>query len=438
MSLPPKLRDLPISQRPHALGLDIADIEALSTGLRLDTAQHMIENVIGTYALPMGVAENFVINGREVRIPMVIEEPSVVAACGFAAKLAKLGGGFHANSTAPIMIGQIQTLDVPDPIAARANVERATAELLHWLNYENASTLSKHAQAVGIEVRDLIVSAELSQPQLIVHILYECGDAMGANLINTACEALAPKIEALTGGRVNLRILSNLSDKRMASAYCAVPCNVLTTPEFNGEDLAQRIVEASLFAENDPYRATTHNKGVMNGIDAVVIATGNDWRAVEAAAHAYASRSGQYGSMTRWRVAEKPIVNLANTGDAKNAPHLATQRVLIGEIELPMAVGIVGGATRVHPTAQVALRLMGVKSARELSEIIVCVGLAQNFAAIRALAAEGIQRGHMSLHARQVALAAGATGEQVDIIAEQMIAEKNIRLEKARLILNKS
>ncbi|MCW1968075.1 MAG: hydroxymethylglutaryl-CoA reductase, degradative [Anaerolineae bacterium] len=415
-----KLRDVAIAERASLLGLSPADQAALQHGLALDVADHMIENAIATYALPMGVADNFVINGREVRIPMVVEEPSVLAACGFAAKLARAGGGFRASSTEPIMIGQIQVLDVPDVAAASAKLEQASADLLDWLNTQNPSTISKHAKAIGLEIRHIPLPAAQSvipNPHfLVVHILYYCGDAMGANLINTACEALAPKIEALSGGRVNLRILSNLNDKRMASATCDVPVSALTTPELDGLTLARRIVEASLFAEYDPYRATTHNKGVMNGIDAVVIATGNDWRAVEAAAHAYAARNGQYASMTRWRLS-------------------ADNQFLRGEITLPMAVGVVGGATRVHPAAQVSLRLMEIRTARELAEIIVCVGLAQNLAAIRALAAEGIQRGHMSLHARQIAIAAGATGDAIDRIAEQLVTEKQVRLERAQTLM---
>jgi hydroxymethylglutaryl-CoA reductase len=242
---------------------------------------------------------------------------------------------------------------------------------------------------------------------------------MGANMINTVCEALAPRIETLTGGRVNLRILSNLADRRLARARCTIPAAALeeqdATAESRRPSIVQRIVEASLFAELDPYRAATHNKGIMNGIDAVAIATGNDWRAVEAGAHAYAARSGQYASLTRWRA--------NHAGD------------LIGEIELPLAVGMVGGATRVHPSARAALRIMNVKTARELAEVLACIGLAQNFAAIRALSSEGIQRGHMSLHARQVAMAAGASGEQIERVARQLVEERNIRIDRAREIL---
>ena len=435
----PKLRDLPAADRAAALQLPADDIAALRAGLTLKQADHMIENVIATYALPMGVATNFMINDREFpAIPMVVEESSVVAACSYAAKLTRATGGFIAGSSEPIMIGQIQVLDLPDRAKASAQIEAERDDLIDWLNTRNPSTISKHAKAVGLEIRELkqenpedtILDSEfwiLNSSFLVLHVLYDCADAMGANLINTACEALAPRIAQITGGRIGLRILSNLSDRRLAWARCVIPARALeetgdggrrteTAPSVRPPSpVISRIVEASLFAEIDPYRAATHNKGVMNGVDAVVIATGNDWRAVEAAAHAYAAREGRYSSLTRWRANEQ--------GD------------LVGEIKLPMAVGIVGGATRVHPVAQVALRMLGVQTARELAEIIACVGLAQNFAAIRALAMEGIQTGHMALHARQIAIAAGATGAQIDAIAAQLVAEKNVRLERARALV---
>lgn len=405
-----KLRDYPVDERPAVLGLEAEEISALHTGLTLEQADHMIENVIATYALPMGVAQNFVINGREIAaIPMVVEEASIVAACSFAAKLARNAGGFAAGSSAPIMIGQIQVIDVPDVDAARSRVAAATQELIDWLNVENASTRSRHARAVDVELRTL--SAPDASHWLIVHVLYDCGDAMGANLVNTACEALAPRIESLTGGRVHLRILSNLSDRRIAWARCTVHAADL------GEDGAvTRIIEAGRFAELDPYRAATHNKGVMNGIDAVAVAAGQDWRAIEAGAHAWWARSGRYTSATQWRV------------DAAGN--------LTGLLELPLAVGIVGGATRVHPAARTALRMLGVSRAHELAEIMACVGLAQNFAALRALALEGIQAGHMTLHARQIAAAAGARGPQVEAVAALLIAENNVRLERARQLVD--
>ncbi len=408
----PRLRDIPLAERAAALGLSPEAIAHLRAGLTLEQADHMIENVIGLYALPLGVAQHFVVNGRALRgVPMVIEEASVVAACSFAAKLARAGGGFQAGSSAPIMIGQIQVLDVPDLSRAQQHIAEARAALLDWLNHENPTTRSRHARAVEITARTL----EGTPPMLIVELHYDCGDAMGANLINTACEALAPRVAALTGGRVNLRILSNLSDRRLAWARCVVPTRQLAEDAHAARAAAQHIVEASLFAERDPHRAATHNKGIMNGIDAVAIATGNDWRAIEAGAHAYAARAGRYTALATWR--------LNAAGD------------LEGHIELPLAVGIVGGATRVHPVAQAALQLLEVHSARELAEIMACVGLAQNFAAIRALAMEGIQQGHMSLHARQIAIAAGATGEQIERIAAQLVAERNVRLERAKQLL---
>jgi hydroxymethylglutaryl-CoA reductase len=405
-----KLRDYPVGERSAALDLEAEEISALHSGLTLEQADHMIENVIATYALPMGVAQNFVINGREIAaIPMVVEEASIVAACSFAAKLVRAAGGFTAGASAPIMIGQIQVLDVPDVEQARTRVAAATQELIDWLNVENASTRSRHARAVDIELRTL--AAPDAAHWLIVHVLYDCGDAMGANLVNTACEALAPRIAALTGGRVHLRILSNLADRRTAWARCTIHA-----ADLGDDDAAARIVEAGLFAELDPYRAATHNKGVMNGIDAVAVATGQDWRAIEAGAHAWCARSGRYTSATQWRV------------DAAGN--------LTGFLELPLAVGIVGGATRVHPAARTALRMLGVTRAHELAEIMACVGLAQNFAAVRALALEGIQAGHMALHARQIAVAAGAHGSQIEAVAMQMVAEKNVRMERARALLN--
>lgn len=408
----PKLRHVPITKRAALLAqmaaLSDEDLEALQDGLTLEQAGHMVENVVATYALPFAIATNFIVNGREVLVPMVVEESSVVAACSLAAKLAWKDGGFTAGSDAPIMIGQVQVLDIPDMSAAQRRLLDVKDELIDWLNARNASTISRHARAIDLQLRVLMLTPD--KPMLVAHILYDCGNAMGANLVNTACESLAPRIELLTGGRVNLRILSNLSDRRRAWASCVIPAEVL------GADVAGDIVEASQFAEIDPYRAATHNKGVMNGIDAVAVATGNDWRAVEAGAHAYAASEGRYTTLSRWRINE--------SGD------------LAGEIKLPLAVGIVGGATRVHPAAQVALKVMGVKTARELAEIMACVGLAQNLAALRALATEGIQRGHMSLHARQIAVAAGATGDMIERIALQLISEGNVRMERAKQILN--
>lgn len=382
-------------------------------GLDAAHADHMIENAIGVYALPLGVATNFLINGRDYLVPMAIEEPSVVAACSYAAKLIRAGGGFQAGSDEPIMIGQLQVLDIPD---AQAAAERVLAERERLLAAANDPTSSIVRRGGG--ARDLVVRPFSGTPlgeMLIVHLHYDVRDAMGANAVNTACEQIAPLLAEISGGRVHLRILSNLTDQRKAWATCRIPAAELVTGALTGEQVARAVVEAAIFAELDPYRAATHNKGIMNGIDAVCIATGNDWRALEAGAHAYAVRNGRYTSLTRWWQAEN--------GD------------LCGELRLPLAVGTVGGATRVHPAARAALKLLGVQSARELAEVMVCVGLAQNLAAIRALATEGIQRGHMSLHARQMAIAAGATGDQVAQVVAQLLAEGNIRLERAKQIV---
>jgi hydroxymethylglutaryl-CoA reductase len=396
----------------HA-GLESDELALLrEASLGLERANQMTENVVGVYELPLGIATNFCVNGRDVLVPMVIEEPSVVAAASFAAKLVRAGGGFEAHVTEPVMIGQMQVLDLADPWAARF-------ALLH--NKERLLALADEADPViphlGGGARDLQVRVLESAigPMLVVHLLYDCRDAMGANAINTAVEKMAPLVEEISGGRVLLRILSNLADQRLARARCEIPVEELAFGDFGGRRVAQGIVEAWAFAAADPYRAATHNKGIMNGIDAVVMATGNDWRAIEAGAHVYAARSGAYTSLSTWSL---------------------VQNNLVGTLELPLAVGTVGGATRVHPAARVALKLIGAGSARELAEIIAAVGLAQNLAAIRALATEGIQRGHMSLHARQVALAAGATGPEIGRVAAQMTQTGAIRVDQAREILN--
>lgn len=383
------------------------------SGLSAEQADHMIENVVGTFALPLGIALNFVVNGREVLVPMAIEEPSVVAAASYMAKLARAGGGFTAHATEPQMIGQMQVLNVPNPHLSRLRVLEAKQELL-----ETADAVDPILKKLGGGARDLEVRV-LSHPAigefLVVHLIYDVRDAMGANAVNTACEKLAPRVEALTGGHVHLRILSNLADRRIARARCTIPLEVLAFDDFSAEEVRDGIIAAWAFADADPYRAATHNKGIMNGIDPVVIATGNDWRAVEAGAHAYAARSGRYTSLTTW---------------GKDA-----EGNLVGTIEMPMAVGIVGGATRVHPAAQAALKLMGISTARELAEIIVSVGLAQNLGALRALATEGIQRGHMALHARQVAVSAGAQGDEIEAVARRMVAEGTVRIDRAQEIL---
>ncbi|MBS1253018.1 MAG: 3-hydroxy-3-methylglutaryl-coenzyme A reductase [Anaerolineales bacterium] len=391
-------------------------IERLTTdcGLTAADADHLIENVVGVYGLPLGIATNFRVNGRDVLVPMVTEEPSVVAACSHAAKLARKAGGFSAESDPPVMIGQLQVLGVDDLAAAAEAITVAQDEIAAIVNAQSPTITALGGGFQGLELRYFPETA--AGPMLIVHLLIDVRDAMGANAVNSAAEAVAPLIEELTGGRVLLRILSNLADRRLARASCRVPADALARDDLPGDIVAQRIIEAQVMAEVDPFRAATHNKGIMNGIDAVIIATGNDWRAAEAGAHAYAARTGNYGPLTEWRQAEN--------GD------------LVGNIELPLAVGIVGGTTKAHPLAQLALDILGVETAGELAEITAAVGLAQNQGALRALATEGIQAGHMALHARQLAVTAGATGEQVDRIAEQLVAEENIRLARAREIVN--
>ncbi|GAB4401186.1 MAG: hydroxymethylglutaryl-CoA reductase, degradative [Anaerolineales bacterium] len=384
-----------------------------SGGISAEAADHMIENVIGLHSLPLGIALNFMVNGRDVLVPMTLEEPSVVAGASFMAKLARSGGGFHATTTDPLMIGQMQVINVTNLNEAKLKIYEQKSALL-----AEADSIDPILKKFGGGARDLEVRIFEDSPIggfIVVHLIYDVRDAMGANAVNTACERLAPKIEAITGGKVHLRILSNLADRRIARARCTIPVKDLAFDNFSGEQVRDGIIAAYAFAAVDPYRAATHNKGIMNGVDSVVIATGNDWRAIEAGAHAYAVKNGQYTSLSTW---------------GKDA-----EGNLVGTLEMPMAVGIVGGATKVHLAAQAAVKLMGVKTANELAEIIVSVGLAQNMAALRALATEGIQRGHMSLHARQVAIAAGASGDLVEKVAAQMVAEKIVRIDRAEEIL---
>ncbi|MCZ7551456.1 MAG: hydroxymethylglutaryl-CoA reductase, degradative [Anaerolineae bacterium UTCFX2] len=404
-----------LAELNRRVGLAADELAALSgsAGLRLEQADHMIENVAGVYALPLGIALNFKINGQDVLVPMAIEEPSVVAGASFMARLARAGGGFSASVTPPEMIAQIQILDSADlPSARLAILETKSALLAEALEIDPVLKL------LGGGPRDLevrLIDDSPIGPFLVVHLIFDVRDAMGANAVNTAAERLAPRLAQLSGGRVHLRILSNLADRRLARARCTIPLSELAFEGYSAQEVRDGIIAAWAFAAADPYRAATHNKGIMNGVDAVVIATGNDWRAVEAGAHAFAARNGRYTALSAW---------------GKDA-----QGNLVGSLEMPMAVGIVGGATRVHPAAQANLKLMGVESAARLAEIIVSVGLAQNLAALRALATEGIQRGHMGLHARQVAIAAGAQGEQIERLAEQMVAEKLVRIDRAQEIL---
>jgi len=394
--------------------IDEEDLKTLEDSLTVNEANNMIENVVGTFRLPLGIGTNFRINNKEYLIPMAIEEPSVVAAVSYAARLFRSRGGITTRTDSSIIIGQIQVLELKDIHSAKEKILANKQVLMEEANTKGGTIIDRGGGSRDIEVTTYENTP--IGPMMVIHLLYDTQDAMGANTINTAVEHIAPHVEKLSGGRVNLRILSNLADRRLAFAEGRIKPEAFERDGYTGEEVIDSIVEAAVFAEIDPYRATTHNKGIMNGIDAVIIATGNDWRAVEAGAHAYAARSGQYRSLTTWK-------KEAN-GD------------LYGSIELPMAVGIVGGATRVHPTAQLALKILGVDSAQELAGVVAAVGLAQNLAAIRALATDGIQQGHMRMHARQLAVAAGARSDQVMQIVDQMIDEKNIRLERAKEILN--
>ena len=379
-----------------------------STGsLELDLANRMIENVVGAFPIPLGIAVNFLINNRDYLIPMAIEEPSVVAAASYAAKMAREGGGFFTSSTGPVMIGQVQAVHIKDPHGARNAILAAKDEILRKANEQDPMLVSLGGGAKDLDVKVIDTN---TGPMVITELHVDCKDVMGANAVNTMAEAVAPLIERITRGRVYLRIISNLATKRLARAWTVVP-----KKSVGGEEVVDGVVEAYAFAAADPYRAATHNKGILNGIIGVVVATCNDHRAVEAGAHAYAARNGHYEPLSTWEKNEN--------GD------------LVGSLELPMAVGVVGGATRVHPTAKIALKILGVKTATELSEVLAAVGLAQNLGALRALAHEGIQRGHMSLHARNVAISAGATGELIDLIVERMVEERKIRLDRAKELL---
>ena len=385
------------------LSQEECDLLQNTGSLPMSLADRMIENVVGAFPLPVGIAVNFLINGADYLVPMAIEEPSVVAAASYAAKMVRDGGGFHTSSTPPVMMGQIQTVSVKDPEAARQRVLEAKETILKKANDQDPVLVSAGGGAKDLDAKVIYTAAG---PMLITELYVDCRDAMGANAVNTMAEAIASTVENLTGGRVYLRIISNLATKRLAQAQCVVP-----KESVGGEEVVDGIVYASAFAEADPYRAATHNKGAMNGIIAVILATGNDHRAIEAGAHAYAALKGQYTSLSKWEKTEK--------GDLR------------GSIELPMAVGLVGGAVRTHPIAKVAMKILGVRTANEFAEVLAAVGLAQNLAALRALAHEGIQRGHMSLHARNIAAAAGAPEDIVNLVAERMVKERKIRMDRA-------
>ncbi len=381
-------------------------------GLTAAQAERMSENVVGVFSLPLGIATNFLIDGQDYLVPMAIEEPSVVAGACHGAKLVREGGGFVTEATPPLMIGQIQVLNLPDPYQAVGQILDERGKLLEEANRVDPVITGLGGGAKELEVR--VLESSLG-PMLILHLLYDVRDAMGANVLNTALEAIAPTVEEISGGRVNLRIISNLADKRLVRAKATIPEEALTFGEFPGQEVVAGILEAQALAQVDPYRAATHNKGIMNGIDAVAVATGNDWRALEAGAHAYAARRGRYEPLTSWQRDEEGNLQ--------------------GTIEMPMAVGIVGGATKAHPTARVALKILRVKSATELGRVMGAVGLAQNLAALRALATEGIQRGHMALHARNVALSVGVPEGLIDRVVARMVEEKEIRPDRAKAIV---
>ena len=388
-----------------ATNLTDDEIKAIAStgGLPMDTADHMIENVVGGYTYPLGIATNFRINGRNYLVPMALEEPSVVAAASNAAKMARVKGGFKVTNTGPVMIGQVQIVNVPKPEEAKAKLLSRKVDLLKKANEQDPMLVSLGGGAKELNVK---VLSSIKGPMVIAELIVNTGDAMGANAVNTMAEAVAPLVEEITGGRVFLRIISNLADRRLVRATV-----VFDRDTIGGEGVVDGIVYAYAFADADPYRCATHNKGIMNGVIAVGIACGQDIRALEAGAHSYAARSGKYKPLSTW---EK---NLEGN--------------LVGTLEMPMAVGLVGGAAKTHPTARADIKILGVKTAIELAEVMGAVGLAQNFAALRALASEGIQRGHMKLHARNVAINAGATGSLIDVVAKKMIDERKIRADRA-------
>jgi hydroxymethylglutaryl-CoA reductase len=394
----------------EALGIDLRELTAALSdgGLRCERADKIIENVLGTFALPFAVTLNVQVNGQDFIAPMVVEEPSVVAAASNAARMVREGGGFIAEADEPIMIAQVQFDEVPDVAGACHRIRQHERELVSLGNSAVPGLLRRGGGVRSIEARDL------GEGMLVVHFHVDCRDAMGANLVNTVAEAVADRIQTLCGGRTGLRILSNLCDRRKVRVTCRVPRKALAAEGFNGREVCEGIVRASRFAERDPYRAATHNKGLMNGLDAVVLATGNDWRAVEAGAHAYAARSGKYSPLCVWRA----------DGDD-----------LVGVLEIPLSLGTVGGPSRVHDGARMGLRVANASSATELAMIAAAVGMASNLAALRALATEGIQRGHMALHARSVAIAAGAIGADVERVAQRIHSLGDVSLDAAQRAL---
>jgi len=395
------------------LSSDERQLLAQAGGLPLEIADGMIENVVAKFELPYAIAGYFQVNGKDVLVPMAVEEPSVVAAASYMAKLVRENGGFQTSSTGPIMRAQIQLMDVSDPYGARLAILQHRQEIIDIANSRDRVLVGLGGGCRDIEVHVFPDTARGAM--VITHLIVDVRDAMGANTVNTMAEAVAARIEQITGGKVRLRILSNLADLRLARARVQLSAQTLNSKDYSGQEVIDGIVDAYTFAAVDPYRAATHNKGIMNGIDPIIVATGNDWRAVEAGAHAYACRQGRYTSLSTWEI--------ARNGD------------LVGTLEMPMPVGLVGGATKTHPLARLSLKIMAVTTAQELAEIAVAVGLAQNMAALRALSTEGIQRGHMALHARNIAIAAGAKGADVDWVVREMVARKDVRVDLAMQLL---
>ncbi len=387
----------------------------LTEGAAFSILDAFVENAVGAFPLPLAIATNFQVDGRDVLIPMAVEESSVVAAASHSARMVREGGGFTSEVVSDLMIGQIQLIKVSDPAATASLLLADRPRILALANATQPMLRTLGGGCRDLEVRILDEEGETS-PWVIVHLLVDVKDAMGANMVNTMCEAVAPHLEMLTGCQIGLRILSNLADRRVIRAHCRVPVAALHRDGLSGAEVRDRIVAASRFAEFDPYRAATHNKGVMNGVDPVVIATGNDWRAIEAGVHAYAARSGRYTSITRWCT------------DLQDG-------ALTGVFEAPLQVGTVGGVTRLHPVASLCLRLLQVHSATELARVMACVGLAQNLAALRALATEGIQRGHMRMHAKNLALASGAEGPEVGELALRLVDSGDICPSRASELL---
>ena len=401
--------------RMHQLTADELEVLRASYSLPNEIANQMIENAVGTFSLPLGLGLNLTVNGKDYLVPMAVEEPSVVAAVSFASKIVREAGGFEAEADEPLMIGQVQVTHYGDPTAASHAILAHREQILALANSFHPAMQRRGGGAREVEVRVLPAPEGAGgEPLFVVHLLIDTQDAMGANLINTMAEGIAPMIEQITGGKVYLRILSNLADRRLARASCRIPAALLADFDMPGAEIAEGIRQASRFAQADPYRAATHNKGVMNGIDAVAIATGQDWRAIEAGAHAYACSGGQYRPLSQWTV---------ELGD------------LIGRIELPLALGTVGGPTKIHPGVQLAFKMLRISSAKELATVFAAVGLAQNFAALRALGSVGVQQGHMALHARCVAVTAGARGHHVEKVASLLVKAGSVKVDKAREIL---